>query len=487
MRKTLDTRQKELLLLCAAFLLYITRYAVFGFSYYPVLDDHIQYYWYANVSDVVSEVFLKIGTISTRPLAGIFDVYVWTPLFGIRGAVLAVSAAVSVLGIYFLKRTFENMDIHAGALFYLVLLFMPIGFETQYWLSASSRVMTGIFFASLSMVIFSSYAKRGGAWRFCLFAVMQLASYCFYEQVTIFSFLLCTAYFYRTRQKWAAYAVPVINGLIIAVYYLLFKSVGALSGRTQLVSGAEAVSHFTYMFKQIREIAWQGLFELNANGLVRGMGVLIKNPVFFAAVTALAAVFAGLCFYDGKKRAKRDVFAVLFGAVCAVLPMALMFVTKDASLPYRTIYVPLIGLCVIAEYIAARIKINYAAVRCIVFVMAFIFSVSCVSEMNDYKNVSQIDEKICTGIASALDDEVISGKRECYVIGARRTYINANAEHNEHIINVTSSDWALTGAVRHSLGGYAGRIVPVENDTIGDKNAQILKINEDYTVSVVRK
>lgn len=489
MRKTLDTRQKELLLLCAAFLLYIIRYAVFGFTYYPLLDDHIQYYWYANISDVLHDVFLKIGTISTRPLAGIFDVYVWSALYNTPMLVLILSSCISVLGIYFLKRTFANMGIHAGALFYLVLLFMPIGFETQYWLSASSRVMVGIFFAALSMVIFESYSKHGGVWRLCAFIIVQLASYCFYEQAMIFSFLLCIAYFYRTRQKLRMYAIPTVNGCAVALYYMVFRGVGALSGRTQLVAGGEIATHFAYMAEQIKEITWQGLFSLNINGFVRGMGVLSENIVFLVLIIILSAVFAFACFKDDKKREGRDAFAVLFGAVLIVATLGLMFITKDAALPYRTIYIPLIGAALIGEYILSRIDIKYSAAKCVIFVLAFIFSVSCVSEMHDYRQVSLIDEKICKNIADALDEDVMTGERECYVTGAKRSYVSANAEHAEHIINVTSSDWALTGAVRHYLGGYVKMIVPTEeiSNEILNSTAQILQINDDYTITVVRE
>lgn len=72
-------------------------------------------------------------------------------------------------------------------------------------------------------------------------------------------------------------------------------------------------------------------------------------------------------------------------------------------------------------------------------------------------------------------------------MGSKRTYIKGIVEHREHIINATSSDWALTGAVRHYLkgNGTIKRMVPVEKitDEIRNSGAQILILNDDLTVT----
>lgn len=153
-------RRRELLFLAAAFALYVCRYAAYGFVYYPLLDDHIQYYWYPQIEGTVQNVFLHIGTISTRPLAGIFDVYVWGWLYiHAPWSILFLTAVLNLLGIYFLKRMLEDIGIGVGSVFYLLLLFLPVGFEAQYWLSASSRVIVGVFFTGLSLVLFQRYTR----------------------------------------------------------------------------------------------------------------------------------------------------------------------------------------------------------------------------------------------------------------------------------------------------------------------------------------
>ena len=152
MRKTLDTRQKELLLLCAAFLLYIIRYAVFGFTYYPLLDDHIQYYWYANISDVLHDVFSEIRNIAQDRLR-FFD-RVCVAACTIHRSVLILSSCISVSGIYFLKWYFCNMGIQCRGTVYLVCCLMPIGMRHSNLAQRVIESYGGKFFAALSMVIF---------------------------------------------------------------------------------------------------------------------------------------------------------------------------------------------------------------------------------------------------------------------------------------------------------------------------------------------
>lgn len=148
---------------------------------------------------------------------------------------------------------------------------------------------------------------------------------------------------------------------------------------------------------------------------------------------------------------------------------------------------PLIGAALMLGFLLSKLRLNRIAMSALVFVIAFSLSICSVSEMHDYRAVSEMDETICNNIIAALDEDTLSGERECYVVGAKRTYIKGIVEHREHIINATSSDWALTGAVRHYLkgNGTIKRMVPVEKitDEIRNSGAQILILNDDLTVT----
>lgn len=475
---------REALLFCALLLCYMTRYAAYGFEYYPMLDDYIQYYWYANMPDTLNSVFLGIGTISTRPLAGILDVYFWTELFASGGAaVLLCNSLISVLAVYLLRRVLESMDISVGAVFYAVLLFLPIVFETQYWLSASSRIMVGILLAALALVTLERYTKRGGAWRLALFWILNLCSMCFYEQVLIFSFLLCVAYMYRTGQKRSCYIIVCVNVCIVALYYLAFKNVGALGGRTKILLTPEIFSHIEYMIKELGNVLADCFFGLNANGFARGLAVL-KNKLWLGLCIVVFSAATAVLDKKAKRHLLGDWFVYLFAAVLMLAPLALLFVTQDAALPYRTVYVSLVGAAILLDRLLSLVPVGERIGRLLVFACIFCLGTACVSEMTDYRATSLIDKKICTGIVRELDDKVLSGEGECYLVGARRAYTETNAQRGEHIISVTSSDWALTGAVRYYLGGYVKRIIPAESLTeeIINSGDLILEIDDELEV-----
>lgn len=477
-------RKRELLFIIAALGLYLCRYALCSFEYYSLLDDHIQYYWYSQMGDTFQNVFLRIGTISTRPLAGVFDVYVWSPLYIYAPwSILFITAVLNVLGVYFIKLALEDMDIYTGGVFYLVLLLMPLGFEAQYWLSASSRVIVGVFFTGASLLVLRQYRKKRRWYTFVLFCLLQLASYCFYEQTAILSFILCCAYIYKTKQKKTIYLVPVVNGCIIGIYYILMRNVGALSGRMSSMAIGELWPHIVFMAKEIYHVLCMGIFTLNVTDFVRGLALLLENPWLMALIAVISGVFAWL---SGREK-HNSWFSFFLGAAVAVFSVVLLFITKDATMPFRVAYIPMLGAALMIGFLLSKLHFHKSAAFITVFLAAFCFSVCNVSEMCDYREAAMIDKTICENIISALDDDTLSGERECYVIGAKRSYADGIVLHREHIINAVSSDWALTGAVRHYLkgNGIVKMVIPASEITpeIQNSGAQILFLNEDYTVT----
>lgn len=486
--KNISEKKRAIIFLCALFLLYVIRYAVYGFEYYPQLDDYIQYHWYSTMPDTMNSVFLGVGTISTRPLAGILDVYFWTKIFALNSPLLLLlNSLISVLAVYFLVRVLAAMDIKVGMSFYIMLLFLPIVFESQYWLSASSRVMVGVFLSALSLVIFDSYAKRGGKWKLALFWFINLCSMCFYEQVLIFSFLLVVAYMYRTKQKKHMYIFPFVNVLIVAVYYLIFKDVGALGGRTKILLSPEILSHLQYMINELGNIVADCFYTLNVNGIARGFALLWEKFFFLIISLVLAAVVA-VFYRKAENKNKKDWFVYLFSAVIIFAPLSILFVTEGAALPYRTVYISLIGAAILIDYLVSLVPANRIVSGICVFAFVFALSGACVSEMADYRKTAIIDKKICQGIAENIDESVITGERGCYLVGAKRAYMQTNALRGEHIISVTSSDWALTGAARYYFGGYVNMITPAEQltDEILNSGNMVLVLGEDFEVSRIK-
>ena len=140
------------------FFAYLLKYMIYGFYYYPALDDYIQYGGYPLYNNP-SFVLFDIGTICSRPLAAILDIFLWGSLWNTPVIMLIVSSAFHFFSTVILYKTAAKNEITLSPLFAVLFLFFPLGAEGTYWISASSRITVGIFFASLTLYALTKYAK----------------------------------------------------------------------------------------------------------------------------------------------------------------------------------------------------------------------------------------------------------------------------------------------------------------------------------------
>ena len=96
--------------------------------------------------------------------------------------------------------------------------------------------------------------------------------------------------------------------------------------------------------------------------------------------------------------------------------------------------------------------------------LAFVFITANVSEIHDYKSVYDKDQEILYEISNSVNS---TDNDQIYVTGAKEYYTMVNSRLGAHISNVTSSSWALTGAVRsHTQNVDINKLIPIyENNT----------------------
>ena len=84
------------LIVCMAGLL-ILRACAYGYEYFPQLDDYIQYWYYPGFASF-AKLCAKTGLLGSRPLSGVMDYFVWSPLPWMTCVViLSVLVAVSAV------------------------------------------------------------------------------------------------------------------------------------------------------------------------------------------------------------------------------------------------------------------------------------------------------------------------------------------------------------------------------------------------------
>ena len=124
-----DSNRKTLLALLVMLAgLLVLRYCAFGLSYYPQLDDYIQYCNYRQSTEPFWEMALRVGLLASRPLANIADYFIWSPLFDhmLVGVALVCVLYVSCVGMMWslLRRYFP-----VGPVFPVVMTLLPLGME----------------------------------------------------------------------------------------------------------------------------------------------------------------------------------------------------------------------------------------------------------------------------------------------------------------------------------------------------------------------
>ena len=168
------------------FALVFLRVCRYGLSYLPMLDDYIQYYNYANLYPDRAELLRLMGAFSARPLAGVLDIVFWSRFWDhLIAAVALLSALYAAAGMLFFSVWRRRLG--ATWLFPVLFALFPWGLEGTYWLSASTRIVPGMFFTALALWCFDRWCEQGGKGALVGYFLAQLLSFGFYEQTLLLS------------------------------------------------------------------------------------------------------------------------------------------------------------------------------------------------------------------------------------------------------------------------------------------------------------
>ena len=149
MSRSLKKGGKELLSVVLLFALFFLRFTYYGLKYYPQLDDYLHYSVYTT--EKITADFL-----TTRPLASILDVYLWGNFWGNMIVAILILSILYTVAIYLLMCVFRQY-FSCGWMFLLIAALLPMGFEGLYWISAASRIIVGLFFASVAAFLLQCF------------------------------------------------------------------------------------------------------------------------------------------------------------------------------------------------------------------------------------------------------------------------------------------------------------------------------------------
>lgn len=458
------------------FVILFLKYSYYGYSYLPIADDNNMYGIFRLNKDIFNQVLMKYKMFTTRPAAAVLDAYFWTKFWDRLGLSLLLMTIILFITSYLLYWVSKKCSFDIGVIVLIIFALTPFGSEATYWLSASTRLVAGMFFTVLSLYIFCIYLEYPGqnTKRYLLllsFFITNLLSYGFYEQIIVLSFcaviLLFAASWSRIKAKWVV-VIPFINFLIIGFWYIIFSSQGNMAARGQIVK-QDYWEHFGKVTEAINETWNKNLMDLYYDGFKKGLKIIASDGsyIYLLLTIFLSIALSFIAFKEKTHSIKLNIIKLLIGVFLFIVPFAPFYPMKLIWMSNRNLFPSFIGLGLILEGLAnilSRRKLLLFIKSLAVGMLSFVFLVSNVYELNYYRNIGQIDREIISRLSATpgLNDFFHNGK-SMILLNTKTSYVSSISNRVE---NCTGADWALIGAIKAQTGnkdiGYA---LPIPNES----------------------
>lgn len=443
--------QKNRLFIDSAFLAALLfKVASLGFCYFPVLDDYIQYGGYPLYNNP-GYVFFHIGTMATRPFASALDPTLWGAFYPHLFFVAIIISVLFFFGTKLIANAFERINIFVAPFLYAIVLLCPLGFEGTYWISASSRICVGLFFAGLSSHFLIKIIDTDKKLFYIPYAIFTLLSFGFYESVMILSamlqFFIVILTVKDNKKKLLYLITPVVMGILMLLYYKIFGSVGALGSRANSMDFKNILPNSLELIKQFFEIIVKGGILTVFFGAKEGFLMLFS--VWGIAHLVLVVLISWFCaHYGSKKELSAPWYTTVLGLAFTFIPILPNILTDTVWLTYRSVVVSFFGLVLIPVPLFSKLLKNQKLRFLSLFLIVFLFCAGNLNELDTYCRVNAKDTSLVTEICKQLEPEVLSGEKEAVVVLDGEITVPQVSYYKDHVKTVFDADWALTGAVR---------------------------------------
>ena len=459
----------------ALWALLMVRACAAGLEYWPQLDDYIQYHNYPT-AESFSALQKAVGLLASRPLAGIADYFVWGRMFSfmlLGVAIISLLYAVTTLVLWSVLGRFFRV----GPLFPVIMALLPLGVEGTYWMSASTRVVVGMFWAALAAWLFLKWMDRPKGWTLAAFLVCQLLPFGFYEQAGILAVTLTVGtailrYVYRAEDRkkcllalWA----PASMVLYLLLTRLLSNG-GVYGSRAALILPVSRYYFNTFLpdiLGQIWKVFINADLRILMRGFIRAAQQLLRGQLLLWFVLT-AALCAGVCLLGRKTKAEEGRLPLwlqlLSGLLLAAAPVTLFLIQDKPWFSLRGAVTSFPGLALMAdgvmEALWTKTGVRREAPAALAALCALAFCMAGASEIADYRDTYQADQRAARAvldvISADLADEEDYPALSVGILGLEPTFLpRQNYLWHEHVTGCTESSWAFSGLVGSLADGLA--------------------------------
>lgn len=459
----------------ALWALLMVRACAAGLEYWPQLDDYIQYHNYPT-AESFSALQKAVGLLASRPLAGIADYFVWGRMFSfmlLGVAIVSLLYAVTALVLWSVLGRFFRV----GPLFPVIMALLPLGVEGTYWMSASTRVVVGMFWAALAAWLFLKWMDRPKGWTLAAFLVCQLLPFGFYEQAGILAVTLTVGtailrYVYRAEDRkkcllalWA----PASMVLYLLLTRLLSNG-GVYGSRAALILPVSRYYFNTFLpdiLGQIWKVFINADLRILMRGFIRAAQQLLRGQLLLWFVLT-AALCAGVCLLGRKTKVEEGRLPLwlqlLSGLLLAAAPVTLFLILDNPWFSLRGAVTSFPGLALMAdgvmEALWTKTGVRREAPAALAALCALAFCMAGASEIADYRDTYQADQRAARAvldvISADLADEEDYPALSVGILGLEPTFLpRQNYLWHEHVTGCTESSWAFSGLVGSLADGLA--------------------------------
>ena len=451
-----STGTKRTLACAVLFILALLLRASFGgIGYEPILDDTVQYILYPTSVDY-GALIAREGMFSSRPLAALMDLFVVGQMGNLFFAVILMAVMHGISCVLFqriLSRFFS-----VGPVFAVIYTLLPLGCEGTYWLSAATRVVSGLFFTACAAVVLCRFIEAGKWWRVPLYFLLELLSFGFYEQILVLSFALSGLIFlHHFREKRAVLAWMAF--LCAGIYFgftAYFRADSPLADRMELLYPNTPYYFNVFLPDLARQI---GMSFLSAGvrtsfvGFWRGLVSCFTGSWLYGIAAAGLAVWYGILNWPRHRRAVVSVEgwarALWWGVLLFIAPITPFFVIARPYFSLRSTVPSFVGAAILIDLLFRALIRRRRAMAAVSGAMVFVCLLGCASEIGDYKATAKADR--------VLAEAVMERESELYgrvgILNVKEFPVTGqNYPYHEHVASVAAADWTLSAKLAAMKG-----------------------------------
>ena len=429
-----------------------------GIGYEPILDDTVQYILYPTSVDY-GALIAREGMFSSRPLAALMDLFVVGQMGNLFFAVILMAVMHGISCVLFqrvLSRFFS-----VGPVFAVIYTLLPLGCEGTYWLSAATRVVSGLFFTACAAAVLCRFIEAGKWWRAPLYFLLELLSFGFYEQILVLSFALSGLIFlHHLREKRAALAWLAF--LCAGIYFgftAYFRADSPLSDRMELLYPNTPYYFNVFLPDLARQI---GMSFLSAGvrttfvGFGRGLVSCVTGGIggwLYGIAAAGLAIWYGILHWPRKRNAVVSVEgwmrALLWGLLLFIAPITPFFVIARPYFSLRSTVPSFVGAAILIDLLFRALIRRRRAMAAVSGAMVFVCLLGCASEIGDYKATASANR--------VLAEAILERESELYgrvgILNVKEFPVTEqNYPYHEHVASVAAADWTLSAKLAAMKG-----------------------------------